>query len=77
MAQSGQQVGEMHVHEGNSVAAWVMVAVMAVGALFGAIAVVTKSTPLGMVGGVIVIAGIVVGKVLQVAGYGINSNKGH
>jgi hypothetical protein len=77
MAQSGQQVGEMHVHEGNSVAAWVMVTVVAVGALLGAVSVVAKSMPIAMVGGVIIIAGIVVGKVLQVAGYGINSNKGH
>jgi hypothetical protein len=67
----------MHVHEGNGVAAWVMVSVMAVGALLGAVAVGAKSMPLGMVGAVIIVVGIVVGKVLQVAGYGINSNKGH
>jgi hypothetical protein len=74
MAQSGQ-VGE--VHEGNSVAAWVMVAVMAVGALLGAVAVGAKSMPLGITGAVIIVAGIVVGKVLQVAGYGIKGDKGH
>jgi hypothetical protein len=77
MAQSGQQVDEVHVHEGNSLAAWVMVAVMAVGALLAAVAVGAKSMPLGIAGGVIIVAGIVVGKVLQVAGYGIYTGKGH
>lgn len=75
MAQSGQQV--KHVHHGNSVAAWVLVVMMSVGALTGAVAVGAKSVVLGGVGAAIIIAGIVVGKVLQVAGYGIYSGKNH
>jgi len=77
MAQTEQQVKDAHVHEGNSLAAWVMVVVMALGALLGAIAVIVKSVPLGITGGIIVVGGLVVGKVLQMAGYGIYSGKGH
>jgi hypothetical protein len=74
MAQTGQQVNDMHVHEGNSVAAWVSVTVMMVGALLGAVAVSAKSIGLGVVAGVVIVVGLVLGKVLQVAGYGIKKH---
>jgi hypothetical protein len=69
MAQTHQQV--KHVHHGNSVAAWVSVTVMMVGSLVAAVAVAAKSTTLGILGTVVVVVGVVLGKVLQVAGYGI------
>lgn len=69
-----QQVKDMHVHEGNSVAAWVSVTVMMVGSLLGAVAVSAKSVSLGVISGVVVVVGLVLGKVLQVAGYGIKKH---
>jgi hypothetical protein len=74
MAQTDQQLKQMHVHEGNSVAAWVSVTVMMVGALLGAIAVSAKSVILGISALVVVVVGLVLGKVLQVAGYGIKKS---
>lgn len=71
MAQTGQQVKEMHLHHGNSVAAWVSVTVMMVGSLMGAVAVSAKSMTLGIISAVVVVVGLVLGKVLQAAGYGI------
>jgi hypothetical protein len=71
MAQTGQQVKAMQVHEGNSVAAWVSVTVMMVGALLAAVAIGMKSLSLGIVATVIIVVGLVLGKVLQIAGYGI------
>jgi hypothetical protein len=68
MADSGQQ---KFVHHGNSVAAWSLVAILSVGALMMAVAVGAKSLPLGLVGLVVVVAGVVVGKVLQMSGFGI------
>ena len=73
MAQSGQQ---KYVHHGNSLAAWTLVTVMGVGSLMMAIAVGVKSMPLGLVGLVVTVAGVVVGKVLQLAGFGIKP-EGH
>lgn len=71
MAQTDPQAKATHVHEGNSVAAWVSVTVMMVGALLAAVAVGMKSLTLGIVGTLIIVVGLVLGKVLQIAGYGI------
>jgi hypothetical protein len=71
MAQPGRQAEDVDVRHGNSVAAWVCVTVMMVGALVGAIAVGAKSVSLGVTSVVVVVVGVVLGKVLQAASYGI------
>ncbi|HET9657377.1 MAG TPA: HGxxPAAW family protein [Kineosporiaceae bacterium] len=77
MVQTDQHVNEVHDHHGNSVAAWATVTVMMIGALIASVAVVVPSLPMGIVGGVIVLVGAVLGKVLQTAGYGISGKPGH
>jgi hypothetical protein len=77
MVQAEQHADQAHVHHGNSVAAWVLVSVMMVGALVASVAVVVKSVAVGIVGGVLVVVGAVLGKALQLAGYGISGRPDH
>ncbi|MFW5471500.1 HGxxPAAW family protein [Knoellia sp. CPCC 206435] len=57
---------------GNSVAAWAMVGILLVGAAVMSLAVALGSIPMFVVGLVIAILGLVVGKVLALAGYGVD-----
>ncbi len=76
MAQTDHHVDDVHVHHGNSVAAWVLVTLTMIGSLVASIAVAAKSLALGIVGGVLIVVGLVLGKVLQIAGYGISGKSG-
>lgn len=58
-----------HGH-GHSVAAWTAVAVILVGAAVASVAVVIPSMLVGVIGVVIMAAGVVAGKVLSSMGYG-------
>lgn len=57
-------------HHGNTVAAWVTVAIITIASVIGTLAVILGNWPLfwGSVG--LVVIGAVVGKVLQALGYG-------
>jgi hypothetical protein len=57
-------------HHGNSVAAWTAVAIILLGALVMAVAVVLTSLPVFLAGVAVVVVGAVTGKVLSRAGYG-------
>ena len=61
---------EQHEDHGHSTAAWTGVGVILVGAAVAAVAVAIPNLVLGIIGAVIIIAGIVAGKVLSMAGYG-------
>ncbi|WP_374968916.1 HGxxPAAW family protein [Terrabacter sp. BE26] len=61
---------EQHEDHGHSTAAWTGVGVILVGAAIAAVAVAIPSLWLGIVGAVVIIAGVVAGKVLSMAGYG-------
>jgi uncharacterized membrane protein len=76
MAQTDQHVNAVHDHHGNSVAAWVSVIVLMLGSLLCAIAVAVGSLPVAIVGIVVIVGGVVAGKVLQLAGYGISGKSG-
>ncbi|GAB3069874.1 HGxxPAAW family protein [Monashia sp. NPDC004114] len=65
---------EQHEDHGHSVAAWTGVGVILLGSLIAAIGVLLPNLALGIVGAVVIIGGVVSGKVLSMAGYG---NKGH
>ena len=56
---------------GNSVAAWTAVTIVLLGALVMSVAVVLTSLPVFLAGAAVVVLGAVVGKVLSVAGYGV------
>ncbi|KGN42709.1 HGxxPAAW family protein [Knoellia aerolata] len=57
---------------GNSVAAWVMVGVLLVASAVMSVAVVLPSIPLFIGGVVLAVVGLVAGKVLALAGYGVD-----
>jgi uncharacterized membrane-anchored protein len=57
-------------HHGNSVAAWTMVLVVGIGSLFASIGVAVPSMTLVVVGAVIIVIGLIVGKAMSLAGYG-------
>ena len=57
-------------NHGHTVAAWVTVSVIMVGAVVAAAAVVAANTPLFWVGMGVAVGGIVVGLVLRKAGFG-------
>ena len=57
---------------GNSVAAWVMVGILLVASAVMSLAVMFPSVPLFIGGVVLGIVGLVAGKVLALAGYGVD-----
>jgi hypothetical protein len=63
-------------HHGNTLAAWVMVGIMSVGAVIAAVGVSMWNLPVSIVGAVIVAVGLIAGKVLSLAGYGAHRAPG-
>jgi hypothetical protein len=66
-----------HDNHGQSPAAWTAVAVVMVGALVMAIAVVVGSVWLFVVGAVVAVLGGISGKVLSAMGFGKSGRPGH
>jgi fatty acid desaturase len=63
--------GVPHESHGNSVAAWTAVTIVMVGCLVSAIAVLVKTPWLFWAGIVLCAVAVVIGKVLQMMGFGI------
>jgi len=61
-------------NHGNSVAAWVMVGIVLVACAVMSLAVIFPNIPLFIGGVVLVGVGLVTGKLLALAGYGINGD---
>ncbi len=61
---------QQHDHHGHSTAAWTAVTILIVGSLVMSLAVVFPSVLWFVVGVVILVLGVVAGKVLSMAGYG-------
>lgn len=61
-------------NHGNSLAAWVMVGIVLLASAVMSIAMILPNLPLFIVGVVLVVVGLVAGKVLALAGYGINGD---
>lgn len=59
-------------HHGNSTAAWAMVGILLLGSAIMSLAVALASIPMFVGGAVVAVAGLVVGKVLALAGYGVD-----
>lgn len=57
-------------NHGQTTAAWATVVVVVVGALISSVSMIFAIVPLVWVGGVIVLLGLVAGKILQILGYG-------
>ena len=74
---SGEQLHDpAHDHEGNSVAAWTAVSIIMLGSLVSAIAFPLTSTWLFWVGIVVIVLGVVAGKVLAMMGFGVEGGAG-
>lgn len=65
--------GRPYASEGHSVAGWTLVVMVLIGGLVGALAFIVATPWLFWVGMGIILAGLVTGKVLQLAGYGQHS----
>ncbi|WP_246111444.1 HGxxPAAW family protein [Terrabacter aerolatus] len=61
---------EQHEDHGHSTAAWTGVGIILLGTAIASVAVVVPSLVLGIIGAVVIVAGIVAGKLLSMAGYG-------
>jgi hypothetical protein len=61
----------VHDHHGQSVAAWAAVGILLVAAFVIALSFPLSNTPLLIIGLVLAVAGVVVGKVLSATGYGV------
>lgn len=57
-------------NHGRTTAAWTTVIVVLVGAVLSSVAMIFAAAPLVWVGGVVIVLGMVAGKVLQILGYG-------
>lgn len=57
-------------HHGNTVAAWIMVAIITLASVIGTLAVILANWPLFWGAVALAAIGAIVGKLLQLAGYG-------
>ncbi len=64
------QPGDHEIGHGNSLAAWVAVGIVLAGSLIGCFAVVFAQVWLFWVGVVLIVLGVIVGKVLSMMGFG-------
>jgi hypothetical protein len=71
-----EQVVPHHAAHGQSLASWTCVSVIMVGALVMAVAVVITTVWLFVVGAVIVVLGVISGKVLSAMGFGVSGRPG-
>lgn len=65
---------EQHEDHGHSTAAWTGVGIILLGTAIASVAFVIPSVALAIVGAVVIVAGIVAGKLLSMAGYGSNGH---
>lgn len=65
-----QAAHEVHEGHGNSVAAWTSVIVIMLGALISCWGVAVANSTLSIAGGVVVVVGAVLAKVMSAMGYG-------
>jgi hypothetical protein len=61
---------EQHEDHGHSTAAWTGVGIILIGTAIASVAVVIPSLVVGIIGAVVMIAGVVAWKVMSMAGYG-------
>ncbi len=75
-----QQAGRMEAHQeshGHSLASWVLVALLLVSSFVVGLAIVLQLLWLTIVGIVIGVIGLVLGRLLQMAGFGVHRPAGH
>src|SRR6476660_756276 len=65
---------EQHEDHGHSTAAWTGVGIILLGTAIASVAVVIPSLVLGILGAVVIVAGVAAGKTMPIAGYGLNGH---
>lgn len=66
-------MSDEHDNDGQSLAAWVGVGIITLGAVIMMLSVLFPNAVLFIIGAVVAVLGLVSGKVLSMAGYGANS----
>ena len=61
-------------HHGNSLAAWVMVGIVLLAGAIMAVAFIIPNVPLILASAVLMVLGLVAGKVMALAGYGVDGD---
>jgi MFS superfamily sulfate permease-like transporter len=61
---------------GHSLASWTLVGLVLVGSFLLCLAIVITNVPMAVIGGVIIVLGLIVGRVLQMAGFGVHPPAG-
>jgi hypothetical protein len=72
-----EQVVAHHDAHGQSVASWTCVSIIMLGTLIMAVAVVVMTVWLFVLGAVVVVVGVIAGKVLSAMGFGVSGRPGH
>jgi len=65
--------GEHFESHGHSVAAWILVAFILVGTFIASLGIVLVITWLDIVGAAFCVVGLILGRVLQMAGFGVHA----
>jgi len=65
---------EQHEDHGHSTAAWTGVGVILLGTAIASVAVIIPSLVLGIIGAVVIVAGVAAGKTMSMAGSGQNGH---
>lgn len=68
--------GEHFESHGHSLASWVLVGFELVGTFVLSLAIVVTNVPLAVIGGVLCVVGLVAGRLLQMAGFGVHPAAG-
>jgi hypothetical protein len=61
---------------GHSLASWILVGFVLVGTFLLSLAIVVTSIPMAVVGGAICVIGLIAGRLLQMAGFGVHPPAG-
>jgi hypothetical protein len=61
---------------GHSLASWTLVALILVGTFLISLAIVITNLPIAIFGGIITVLGLIAGRVLQMAGFGVHPPAG-
>jgi hypothetical protein len=69
---SSDAEGEHFESHGHSLASWILVAFVLIGSFIASLAIVLTVVWLGVVGVVVLVVGLILGRVLQMAGFGVH-----
>ena len=68
--------GEHEESHGHSLASWMLVGFELVGSFMICLAIVITNIPIAVIGGVVCVVGLIVGRLLQMAGFGVHPPAG-